>query len=412
MDIVIIAQYLGDLEHLETTNGRFIYLAKMLSEQNNVEIITTTFPHSLKRQAKSIPDYFEGCKVTALYEPGYPKNVCLKRFISHHSLAKNVERYLNCRKKPDIIYAAVPSLSVASVAAKFCRKNNIRFIVDVQDLWPEAFKMVFHIPIISNLIFFPMQRQADFIYSSADGIVAVSQTYANRALRVNKKCKEAKIVYLGTDKEVFDKYASRTGRQQEKEDEIKVAYVGSLSDSYDISSIIEAIKIAKSKKRLKFIVMGQGGRKVFFERQAQLAGINYIFTGNLPYPQMVEQLNECDIAVNPIRKGSAGSIINKVGDYAMAGLPVINTQESQEYRKLLEKYRAGINCLCEDIDDIAKALQLLADDEELRIKMGKNSRKLGKDRFDRNSNYQKIVESIVANKGGGNTFSVHRNVRP
>lgn len=32
MDIVIIAQYLSDLEHLEKTNGRFIYLAQLLKE--------------------------------------------------------------------------------------------------------------------------------------------------------------------------------------------------------------------------------------------------------------------------------------------------------------------------------------------------------------------------------------------
>ena len=43
---------------------------------------------------------------------------------------------------------------------------------------------------------------------------------------------------------------------------------------------------------------------------------------------MVGMLGVCDIAVNSISKGAAQSIINKHGDYAAAGLPVVNTQES------------------------------------------------------------------------------------
>ncbi len=36
----------------------------------------------------------------------------------------------------------MPSLDVAKVAAKYAKENNIRFIIDIQDLWPEAFRMV------------------------------------------------------------------------------------------------------------------------------------------------------------------------------------------------------------------------------------------------------------------------------
>ena len=74
-------------------------------------------------------------------------------------------------------YIAVPSLDVAKIAAEYAEKNNIRFIIDVQDLWPEAFKMVFNVPFISDILFYPMLKQADYIYKAADEIIAVSQTY-------------------------------------------------------------------------------------------------------------------------------------------------------------------------------------------------------------------------------------------
>ena len=433
MDIVIVAQYLGNLEHLETSNGRFVYLGSMLSERNEVEIITTTFPHAQKCQAKHIPDYFKGCKITALYEPGYPKNVCLKRFASHYRLAKNIKKYLNQRKKPDIIYAAVPSLSVAAEAAKYCRKNNVRFIVDVQDLWPEAFKMVFHVPLLSSAVFYPMRRQADLIYAMADKIIAVSQTYADRALRVNKKCQEASVVYLGTDKHVFDEYAkvnmpfnvrdkiireemaassgkmnmdkpNRDTKYQEivnsifgkipGKDITRLVYVGTLGHSYDISVVLAALREFSDDeiKEVQFVVIGDGPKRKQFEQEA--AGLPVIFTGLIAYTEVVWLLCRCDIAINPIKKGAAQSIINKHMDYAMAGLPVINTQECIEYRNLLEKYKCGINCQCENKNSVAKAIRYLMKNEHMQKKMGKKHRRMAEELFDRGQSYLKIFDII------------------
>ena len=81
--------------------------------------------------------------------------------------------------------------------------------------------------------------------------------------------------------------------------------------------------------------MGNGPLQEVFEAYGKEKEVNCDFTGRLSYGEMVGKLCSCDIAVNPIRAGSAGSIINKVGDYAASGLPVINTQESVEYRKLV-----------------------------------------------------------------------------
>lgn len=65
-------------------------------------------------------------------------------------------------------------------------------------------------------------------------------------------------------------------------------------------------------------------------------------------------LKSCDIAVNPIMHGAAQSIINKHADYAASGIPVLNTQESKEYRKLVDEYKMGFNCDSNDANDLAK----------------------------------------------------------
>ncbi len=407
MDIVIVAQYLGDLEHLEKTNGRFMYLGGMLSEKNEVEIVTTTFIHARKCQAKHIPDSFKDCKITPLHEPGYPKNVCLRRFVSHHKLSLNIKEYLYQRKKPDIIYVAVPALSVALEAAKYCQRKNVRLIVDVQDLWPEAFKMVFHVPLLSNMVFYPMKKQADRIYALADEIIAVSQTYADRALSVNQRCQEVAVVYLGTDKHVFDECAKvhmslnvkkKTIWEEmsdgSEEDITRLVYVGTLGHSYDISVVLAALRELSNDeiKKVKFIVIGDGPKRKQFEQEA--VGLPVIFTGLIPYTEMVWLLCRCDIAINPIKKGAAQSIINKHMDYAMAGLPVINTQECMEYRNLLEKYSCGINCQCENENSVARAIKYFMENENIQKEMGERHRKMAEELFDRRRSYLKILDII------------------
>lgn len=51
-------------------------------------------------------------------------------------------------------------------------------------------------------------------------------------------------------------------------------------------------------------------------------------------------------------------------DYAMASLPVINTQECIEYRNLIKKYEAAINCKRNNINGLADAIQLLCNNAE------------------------------------------------
>ena len=116
------------------------------------------------------------------------------------------------------------------------------------------------------------------------------------------------------------------------------------------------------------------------------------FTGRLEYEKMVGLLCSCDIAVNPIKKGSAGSIINKVGDYAAAGLPVINTQENNEYRNLVEEYKIGFNCENNNSNDLAEKINILWNDEKSRKGFGNNNRKLAEKKFNRNRTYNEIVK--------------------
>lgn len=397
MDILIIANFPSNLDG--GAKGRFLYLGEMLCKHgHHVEMLISDFDHGRKRfRAKGEINYNAyKIKITILHENGYVTNVSPKRLWSHYIWGKNVGKYLNSIKKPDVVYCAVPSLTAACEAATYCKRLNAKFIVDLQDLWPEAFAMVLKSKILQRL-FLPMKWYINKAYSKADKVVAVSDSYVNRILSVNSKITSGLAVYLGNDGELFD-----LGREKyfldRTDKELVLGYIGNMSTSYDIPCVLDALSIVEKKgciqKPIRFVLIGGGVDENKFKAYADRTYKNTCFLGKKSYQEMAGMLCDCDIVVNPIVKGSVASIINKVGDYALAGLPVINTQESAEYRDLIEEYQCGINCRVGDAQDVADALIKLAQDDELRKQMGTNARKLGVEKFDRRYTYQAIVNLI------------------
>ena len=397
MNIIIIANFPARLDG-SREKGRFLYLGEMLSERGHqVELVCSDFNHGKKCHYPngSIKKDAYKTKITVIHEPGYPNNVHPKRLWSHFVWGRNVRKYLNSIQKPDVIYSAIPSLTANVKAAKYCERFGIRFIIDVQDLWPEAFVLAIKNKVL-QLGFKPLEWYANRIYKRADIVIAVSETYANRALKVNKKTTEGYSVYLGNDGALFDE-ARDYGEEFVKNEKLQVCYIGTMGYSYDIPCVLKALNIYNQQEgvpKIQFVAMGGGPLLDQFKKLARELSVDCLFTGALPYGEMVHKMCACDIVVNPIVKNAAQSITNKVGDYALSGLPVVSTQENPEYRALVEEYKCGINCNVGDAEDVAKAFTILAKDSVLRKTMGENARKLGVERFDRRLTYCKIVELI------------------
>ena len=92
MDILIVTNFCSDFS--ATDNDRFLYLARMLSKEHNVEIVTSDFCHEKKSHRNTAAADWSPIKITFLSEPGYKKNICLKRFYSHIKWGKSLKKYL------------------------------------------------------------------------------------------------------------------------------------------------------------------------------------------------------------------------------------------------------------------------------------------------------------------------------
>ena len=98
MNILIIAHFLQTPS--EKGNSRFNYIANILGKDDklNVELITTNYSHKYKRHRNIENEKIDklNYKLTMLEEPGYKKNVSLRRFYSHFVFSKKA-----CKKQSE-----------------------------------------------------------------------------------------------------------------------------------------------------------------------------------------------------------------------------------------------------------------------------------------------------------------------
>lgn len=360
----------------ELNFNRFLYLAFLMSKKYKVTLITSKFRHYDKfirseQEFSGLP--FNIC---LLDEPGYKKNVSFSRVYSHWHFCRNFNKWLEKNHCFDLVYSAYPLIETNVILAKKKLKYNFKLIVDVQDVWPESISSF--LPVVSKLplSILPFTRKANKAYRSADGIIAVSKTYLERASAANKTTRKSSV-YIGSDREAI--YLIEPVELNEKL--LKLVYIGTLSHSYDLKTVI--LEMSKFIGISELHILGGGPEEAYLKT---IAPSNVTFYGFLEYSEMFSVLRACDVALNPIKSGASQSVTNKLSDYLCVGIPVLNSQENDEVDELLksvdyENYssgsRASFNHALKNLIDI-KA--------ELKFKPNL--------RFDRSTEYSKVINLV------------------
>ena len=383
---------------------RFRFIAQTLAEAGfDVDLVTSTFQHWDKAQRDTTRPCYKDLpyRIQFIYEPGYKRNLDLARINSHRVLAGNLRRFFQDRfaSNPctyDLIYSEIPPNDMARTCAEIAHENGIPYVPDINDLWPEAMRMAVDVPVLSDIAFSPFARDAKKTYNLIAAAVGTSDEYANQPSKYRDDNYRRITVYVGNELEKFDSGAAAQADAVEKPDgELWAVYAGTLGASYDIATLIDAsIVAAKENPSIRVKILGDGPDRAKLEEQAARMNAPVDFVGYAPYELMAAYLKASDITVNSLVKSAPQSIITKIGDYLAAGIPMINTGSSPEFRSKVEADGFGINVEAEDVELLAKALVGLANDEAKRCTMGAIARRIAEEQFDQPTSYQAIVELI------------------
>lgn len=383
----------------EKGKSRFSDLAEEFVKAGyELEVVCSSFYHMGKNHRDSKDERINNLpyKVFFIGEPGYSRNVSFSRVRSIRTFNRGVGNYLSKHEPVDIVYVPVPSCKTALIAKKWCNKVGAKLVIDIEDLWPESFQMILKPYWLCNFVTLPLKHQANRCYRGADSIVGVSQTYVNRALSVRKDKPQSVVAPIGSDFEYVQSLRANYEPHLKPKGRFWITYIGTLGSSYDIQMVMDACESVylAGHEEIVLNILGSGPDEEKLREHAKTLHVPVVFYGLLSYERMMEMLFESDLGLNPIVKGSVASLINKVGDYAAAGLPVLNSQDCEEYVCLLEEFGAGISVPASDAKAFRDTLLGLLDSKQDIGIMREGAIRLGQGPLSRTSSHMRVLELI------------------
>lgn len=406
--VVTMGVKLGD-----ETKGytRFRFLSELLVREGfEVELFTSSFQHWEKaHRDTSLPCYqSQPYRITFIDEPGYRKNLDLSRIKSHRVAARNLrsllrERFAEDPRAFDLVYAEIPPNDVARVCAEEAQAHGVPFVADINDLWPEAMRMVVDVPVVSDIAFYPFARDARIVYQLLSGAVGTSDEYAARPAADREAPYPRVTVYVGNDLAAFDEgVREHAGEIDKPAGEVWAAYAGTLGASYDLATLVCAAAELKSRRSaegsrtpvVRVKILGDGPDRTKLEELAAQLDAPVDFLGYQDHPRMAAWLAASDIVVNSLVKSAAQSIVTKIGDYLASRSALVNTGSSPEFRAKVTSDGFGLNVPAEDAGALADALEELARNASLRKIMAAKGRAVAEREFDQPRSYQAIVDLI------------------
>lgn len=396
----------GDMEQ----EGRYASLVRLLlSREHRVTWWTSSFSHRFKRpidkkQIKTVCNKL--ClQVRFLETPPYSKNVSLARLWNHWIAARWFSKQaLQEELRPDIVLASAPPPFLARAAARYAKQAGAKFVVDVQDAWPETFYRLAPKPArpLLKMALLPWSWAGNEAYALADMIVGVADEYVRQAVKRGGRDTRTATVPLGVDLAVFDQAVNegRTEKWTKPAGETWLIYSGSLNRSYDCLTIIKAFARLKDRegfKRLRLFITGQGeleaeARKIVEEENLS----NVSLLGFMDFNEWAYLLSQCDIGFNASFPEAMIYLPNKIFYYLAAGLAVLNTIPGQ-CSKIVTDANAGKNYPAGNVEQALTEIHSLVMNPTKLRKAKEASRILSEQEYDRHillPQYTRFLEGL------------------
>ena len=158
-----------------------------------------------------------------------------------------------------------------------------------------------------------------------------------------------------------------------------VTVVGGFYEWHDLGLLLECFTRAKQMTpKVSLVLVGDGDTYAAINQRTRALGLqeSVKFTGQIPHDCVPEILAVSDIAVVPMRKGTAGYGASplKLYEYMAAGKAIIAARTGQN-AEVIEHGHTGLLYEPGNADDLTSALSKLMGDSELRRILGQNARR-------------------------------------
>ncbi len=303
-------------------------------------------------------------------------------------------------RKADVAYVYHPPATVALPAMVLRGVRGIPFVYDIQDLWPDTLASTGMVN--SRCILACVDLFCHLTYRMASKVVVLSPGFRRRLLErgvpagklalIYNWCDEAKIVptVAGYEEPSLDGY-------------FNVIFAGTMGKAQALDAVLEAAQILKERlPKVQFVMVGGGIQVEHLKREKERMGLdNVLFLPRRPVSEIGSLLSRADALLVHLKDDPLFAITlpSKTQAYLAIGRPIIMAVRG-DAADLVERAGGGINCLPDNAQSIADAVeQLVSMDKEQLKKMGRNGAEFYQKEMALSVGTQKFEELFVAVAG-------------
>jgi glycosyltransferase involved in cell wall biosynthesis len=386
-------------------SSRFISIAQQaLKRGHNVKFFSSTFHHKKraqrfkKRTQIQYRDHYELIFVKSI---AYKKAVSVGRLWSHYRFSKKIIKELNRHPRPDVILLAFPPINLAFEVGRWAKLHKVPLIMDVIDPSPDDFDKAIpeRINFMKNFLLAPFRYRLKKTLPNLSGLTALSNQYIKWANKYYHKIPRSACLYPAADMDMIQGHLSKWQEEVKKDySNFAVIYAGSLASYYDIPCILNAAEIlADRNPNIKFKIAGTGFQKNLIESYCSKYN-NLTYYGRLPREKLMKEYYLSDVGTIQHIEGATQSVTYKLFDLLSAGLPILNSLES-ETKDLIIDNKVGLHNAPGDADTLAKNIEFLYENRDILEKYKQNGLELAKKKGDTKQVYPRFVDFMESFSG-------------
>jgi glycosyltransferase involved in cell wall biosynthesis len=339
----------------------------------------------------------EGYEANYVWVRATPSKRTLDRVLNYASYAVTATLVGAARRRPDVILASSPPLSVGSVGATLAVRFRVPWVLDVRDLWPDAAIAVGEIE--DGRLYRMASRIERGLYRSAAAITATTEDFVREiegrggAGKVTLVRNGTSALFLAGGLEEPD--VTELG---EPDGRFTWTYAGNLGLAQGLEAAVEAAGQLGDGFRL--IMFGVGPQRSELMRMAETLPPGTVeFREPVPPERAARLLGASDALLVSLAPGFDGYVPSKLFDFCAMARPVV-LASAGEAVDLAKEAEAAICVPPADPDALAGAVRALAEDADLRDRLAVRGREFA-ERYSREAGVAELDRILARVVGEG-----------
>lgn len=322
-------------------------------------------------------EYIDGVKITRV--PLYPNHdqSAVKRILNYLSFAVTSLCYgLFLAKRPDVIYAYHPPLTVGISAAMIRLFRRIPVVYDIQDMWPDTLRAT---GMLANTrVLHLISGVCDWVYRRVDQIVVLSPGFKRLLIERGVPENKIEVIYNWCDESAFAASLASLPEKRLPAAKFTILFAGNMGKAQALDAVLEAaIRLNKECPQINFVLIGGG---VDVNRLKQIVNknalSNVVFLEAVPMAEVGVVLAEADVLLVHLKNDPLFTITipSKTQAYMAVGKPLLMAVAGDAAEVVLQS-GCGYVAISENSDSIADAaIRFFQQDASERLLMGENGR--------------------------------------